>query len=78
MFCHRPWYMSERNLIAEAEKPEVTRIWNFYVQDGAETWPLVVATHNGRKYLTTSGENGESRRLVSLPPLPPAWERRCG
>jgi hypothetical protein len=31
IFRDRPWYMSERNLIAEAEKPEGIRAWNFYI-----------------------------------------------
>jgi hypothetical protein len=77
MFLDRPWYMSEHNLIAEAEKPEATRVWDFYVRNGAEAVPLVVASHDGRKYLTTPGENGEAAKLVALPPLPPAWTQRC-
>jgi hypothetical protein len=77
IFCHRPWYMSEQCLIAEAERPEATRAWNFYVQNGTEALPLIVAVHAGRKYLTTPGEDAESPKLIGLPPLPPAWERQC-
>jgi hypothetical protein len=77
IFCHRPWYMSERNLIAEAEKPDATRAWNFFVRNGTEALPLRVAIHDGRKYLTTPGENGESPKLITLPPLPPAWAERA-
>jgi hypothetical protein len=76
LFRDRPWYMSEHNLIAEAEKPEATRVWNFYVRSGAEAVPLIVAIHDGRKCLTTPGENGEGAKLVALPPLPPAWAHR--
>jgi hypothetical protein len=74
-FRDRPWYMSERNLIAEAEKPEAIRVWNFYVRNGGEPVPLIVAVHDGRKYLSTPGENGESAKLVALPRVPPAWAR---
>jgi hypothetical protein len=77
LFCDRPWYMSEHNLIAEAEKSEATRVWNFYIRNGADTVPLVVAIHDGRKCLTTPGENGTGAKLIALPPFPPAWVDRC-
>jgi hypothetical protein len=77
LFRDRPWYLCESSLIAEAEKPEATRVWDFYVQNGAETVPLIVAVRDGRKHLATRGESAPSARLVALPPLPPAWERRC-
>jgi hypothetical protein len=76
IFRDRPWYMSERNLIAEAEKPEEIRAWNFYIWNGVDAVPLTVAVHKGRKYLTTPGENVPSAKLVALPPLPPAWAKR--
>jgi hypothetical protein len=76
-FRYRPWYMSERSIIAEAEQPDATRAWDFHVRNGAETVPLVVVVQEGRKYLTTPGENRESARLLGLPPLPPDWLERC-
>jgi hypothetical protein len=76
IFRDRPWYMSERNVIAEAEKPEAIRAWNFYLRNGAHTVPLIVAIHDGRKYLTTPGENGRSAKLLALPPLPTDWAGR--
>jgi hypothetical protein len=77
LFRDQPWYMSEHYLIAEAEKPEATRVWDFYVRTDAEAVPLIVAVHDGCKYLTTPGENGEAAKLVGLPPLPPTWAQRC-
>jgi hypothetical protein len=77
LFRDRPWYLCESSLIAEAEKPDATRIWDFYLLNGAETVPLTVAVRGGRKHLATPGESAPSARLVALPPLPPAWERRC-
>jgi hypothetical protein len=77
LFRDRPWYLCENSLIAEAEKPDATRVWDFYLLNGAETVPLIVAVRGGRKYLATPGESAPSARLVALPPLPPAWERRC-
>jgi hypothetical protein len=47
-FRDRPWYVSERNLIAEAEKPEGIRAWNFYIWNGVDAVPLIVAVHDGR------------------------------
>lgn len=77
IFRDRPWYMSERNLIVEAEQPEATRAWNFFLWSGGEAVPLIVAVHDGRKYLTTPGKKGESEMLLGLPPLPVGWMERC-
>jgi hypothetical protein len=77
LFRDRPWYLCVSSLIAEAEKPDATRIWDFYIQSGAETVPLIVVVRAGRKHLATPGESAPSARLVALPPLPPLWERRC-
>src|SRR5262245_52645348 len=77
LFRDRPWYLCERSLIEEAEKTEATRIWDFYLRDGAETVPLIVAVHGGRKHLATPGESAPAARLVALPRLPPLWEQRC-
>jgi hypothetical protein len=77
IFRDRPWYLSERNLIVEAEQPEATRAWNFFLWSGGEAVPLIVAVHDGRKCLTTPGENGPSAKLDALPPLPPGWTRCC-
>src|SRR5271165_4799391 len=77
IFRDRPWYMSERNLIVEAEQPEATRTWNFFLWSGGKAVPLIVAIHDGRKYLTTPGENARSAKLDALPPLPPGWAECC-
>jgi hypothetical protein len=76
-FRDRPWYLSERNLIVEVEQPEATRAWNFFLWSGGEAVPLIVAVHDGRKYLTTPGKNGESGPLFELPRLPAGWMERC-
>jgi hypothetical protein len=77
IFRDRPWYMSERNLIAEVEKPEATRAWNFYLRNGGEAVPLIIAVRDGRKYLTTPGENGASAKLAALPPVPSDFAEPC-
>ncbi len=78
IFRDRPWYMSERNLIVEAEQPEATRTWNFFfLRSNGEAVPLIVAVRDGRKYLTTPGENPEPDELFGLPPLPRGWMERC-
>src|SRR5580704_1168557 len=77
VFRDRPWYMSERNLIVEAEQPEAPRTWNFFLWSSGEAVPLIVAVRDGRKYLTTPGENSESGELLGLPRLPAGWMERC-
>ena len=77
IFRDRPWYMSERNLIAEAQHPEDRRTWNFYVSIGGRSVPLAVAVHDGRKYLTTLGEDAFSATLLALPPMPLGWAEHC-
>ena len=47
------WWMSETDIIAELEK---ARRWNFYVTVNARTVWVIVAVHNGRKYLKTEAD----------------------
>ena len=69
LFRDRPWYLSERNLIAEVEKPITTRAWDFFVRIGAGAVPLIVAIRGGRKQLTTPGETGVGKaRGIAAPP----------
>lgn len=61
---YKPWHLAERYAIAEAEKPADLRQWDFWVDIDGNMAPLLVATRDGRKYLTTP--NGEDP-LLSLP-----------
>ena len=64
------WYQTEEQIIAELETPEPTRRWNFYTSvDGKSAW-VIVAVHNGRKYLKTTADGYEPNNLLSLPECP--------
>jgi hypothetical protein len=52
----RPWFMSERNLIWEIERPADRRYWDFFVRVDDKTVPIIVVSMDGRKMLTCAGE----------------------
>ena len=66
----RRWLMSENAVIAELEKPAWARSWNFYVRVAGRTAWIVVAMHNGRKYLKTEADGYEPNNLLSLSACP--------
>ena len=73
LFNEKPWYLDERYVIAEAEKPQSQRVWDFYVRVDGEPVPVVVAAHGGRKFLTAcAGGDGAASRL-RLPECPATW-----
>jgi Protein of unknown function (DUF3892) len=62
----KPWKMAEDKIIAELEKPSATRSWNFYTSvNGRSAW-VVVAQHNGRKYLKTEADGYSPDNLLAL------------
>jgi hypothetical protein len=64
------WYMPEEDIIAELERPDAVRQWNFYTSvNGITAW-VVVAVHNGRKYLKTTADTTTRNNLLSLPECP--------
>ncbi len=64
------WYMVEDAIISELEKPDSIRQWNFYTSvNGKSTW-VMVAIHNGRKYLKTTADSYAPNNLLSLPECP--------
>ncbi len=64
------WWMSEEDIIAELEKPDAIRRWNFYVSvNGKGVW-VIVASHNGRKYLKTEADGYAPNNLLNLPECP--------
>lgn len=66
----KQWYMSENDIIAELEKPDSTRRFNFYTSvSGKSVW-VIIANHNGRKYLKTTADGYEPNNLLSLSECP--------
>jgi hypothetical protein len=64
------WYMLEDAMIAELEKPATTRKWQFYTNvNGRSAW-VIVASHNGRKYLKTENDGYSPDNLLSLQNCP--------
>ncbi len=64
------WWMSEDDIIAELEKPQSSRRWNFYVHVGTHSVWVIVAVHNGRKYLKTQPDGYSPDNLLSLDDCP--------
>ncbi len=44
--------------------------WSFYVMEGGRTVDVIVATHNGHKYLKTENDGVHPDNLLSLPECP--------
>jgi hypothetical protein len=64
------WKMSEVDIIAELEKPDSTRRWNFYTSVNNRSVWVIVASHSGRKYLKTQADGFSPDNLLSLPECP--------
>jgi hypothetical protein len=59
------WYMLENAIIAELEKS--TCQWMFFTHVGGKSAWVVIASHNGRKYLKTTADGYAPNNLLSLP-----------
>jgi hypothetical protein len=64
------WYLIEADIISELEKPTTIRRWNFYTSENSKSAWVVVAVHNGRKYLKTEADGYAPNNLLSLPECP--------
>jgi hypothetical protein len=61
------WWMSEDDIIAELEKPVGSRRWSFFVTVNNRTVLVIVASHNGRKYLKTEADGYAPNNLLNQP-----------
>jgi Protein of unknown function (DUF3892) len=64
------WYMPEEDIIAELDKPDSTRRWDFCVNVNNNFVWVVVAVHLGRKYLKTQPDEHPENNLLHLDPCP--------
>lgn len=64
------WYQLEDAIIAELEKPLSVRQFNYFTNVNGRTAVVIVATHNGRKYLKTQADGYSPDNLLSLQPCP--------
>lgn len=60
------WKQSVATTIQEIEARE----WSFYVSVGGVTADVIVATHEGHKYLRTTADTSTKDNLLSLPECP--------
>jgi hypothetical protein len=62
----RRWKMSEQQAISDTESGE----WQFYVSEGGKTVNVIVAKHNGNKYIKTQNDGLHPDNLLALPECP--------
>ncbi len=60
------WYLDEERAIRAVETHE----WDFYVSVNGREVDVVVAPHEGRKYLKTQADGYAPNNLLSLPECP--------
>ncbi len=60
------WKQSQQQTIREIESGE----WQFYVSEGGRTVDVIVAIHNGNKYIKTTADGVQPDNLLSLPECP--------
>ncbi|WP_186142376.1 DUF3892 domain-containing protein [Burkholderia gladioli] len=65
-FTDRQWKITSDDAIGYIERGE----WSFFVSRGGRTVEVVVAVHNGRKYLKTVPDGVTPDNLLSLPECP--------
>lgn len=57
------WYLPENEAIAGMENGK----WKFWTKGGGISVWVIIATHNGRKYLKTEADGIQPNNLLSLP-----------
>ena len=60
------WKQSVDQTIKEIESRE----WEFFVSEDGKTADVIVATHNGHKYIKTTADGIQPDNLLALPECP--------
>ncbi len=60
------WRQTQEQTIRELENGE----YDYYVEEGGRTIDVIVATHNGHKYIKTKADGVQPDNLLSLPECP--------
>jgi hypothetical protein len=64
------WHLPEATIITELEKPLATRRWNFFTNVNDHRVSVVIAEHEGRKYLKTQPDKHPENNLLNLADCP--------
>jgi hypothetical protein len=65
-YADRQWKITKEEAIAHIENGE----WTFYTLVNGQRAEVIVATHEGRKYLKTTADYDTPDNLLSLPECP--------
>jgi len=60
------WKQTQQQTIQEIESGE----WEFFVKEAGRTVEVIVATHNGNKYIKTVADGIHPDNLLALPECP--------
>lgn len=60
------WKQSQQQTIREIEAGE----WEYYVSEDGKIVDVIVATHNGNKYIKTKADGVQPDNLLALPECP--------
>jgi hypothetical protein len=60
------WNQSQEQTIREIE----AGMYEFFVSEGGKTTDVIVATHDGNKYIKTEADGLQPNNLLSLPECP--------
>jgi len=60
------WSQSQEQTVREIENGS----YEFYVSEGGKTVDVIVATHDGNKYIKTTADGLHPNNLLSLPECP--------
>jgi hypothetical protein len=65
-YTDKPWKISQTEAVRLIESGE----WSFYTDEGGRTAEVIVATHNGNKYLKTQADGLHPDNLLALKECP--------
>jgi len=65
-YTDKQWKITQQECVTMIEN----KTWEFYVKKNSKEVKVIVATHNGNKYVKTEADDTKSNNLLSLPECP--------